>query len=110
MSILLILFLGACVLLLLSSRTDRPPSVKALDKWFFTAPLYMKEKATGYYRGNYNPYNNYEEFEYVASIYWSTLTYSDKLRTYHRVLSYYQKKPAKSYAPKKISYDTFGSE
>ena len=110
MILLILVFLGACSILAISANKSNTPSEKYLNKWFNSAPLYIKEKATGYYRGNFHPFNEYEEFKYVSSIYWYSLSFQDKLRTYHRVLSYYQKNINKnSYAPKN-NYDSFGSE
>lgn len=64
---------------------EKGPSNRKLTKWFINAPLHIKEKATGIYRGNFNNSNNYEEFSYVAEIKWRSLSLRDKQNIYNKL-------------------------
>lgn len=107
----LIVFLGCAFLWVLGAIVaicDGSPSPKKLDKWFHKAPNHLRERATGIYRGRYNPTNDYEEFHYVTLIKWYTMSPRDRLLGYEKAT----KKSSKSqYTPvRRNEFNSYGSE
>ena len=86
---------------------DNTPSLKKLNRWFNSAPFYIKERITNTYRGNYNSANNYEEFNYIADIIWDAMRYSQKLKAYKFSKSI--KDTPKPKAPMK-NWESYGCE
>lgn len=87
------------------SVCDRGPSTRKINRWFRKAPLHIREKATGIYRGRFNDSNNYEEFIYVTDIMWKSLSLREKRKLYTKFLP--PKQTPKKY---KSEYNSYGCE
>lgn len=73
------------IIMIIAGMSESEPSIKKLNKWYHKLPDYNKEKATGIYRGDYPPHNDFEAWRYVTDIEWGLMNYDEKLRKYRRI-------------------------